>query len=91
MASLRRNEARKGALGRVRPLWREDCWIVPGQRMKKTKPSDPTRDHIVPLTPDLIEFLETIPRFDGFVFSNCGGKKAIADYVGVKAQDRRRS
>ena len=40
----------------------------------------------MPLTPDLIEFLATIPRFDGFVFSNCGGKKAIADYVGVKAE-----
>ncbi len=84
MTSLRRKEAAKMHWDEIDLAAR--TWIVPGQRMKKTKPSDPDRDHLVPLTPDLIEFLATIPRFDGFVFSNCGGKKAITDYVGVKAE-----
>ena len=84
MTSLRRNEAAKMHWDEIDLASR--CWVVPGARMKKTKPGDPDRDHLVPLTDDLIELLESIPRSDGFVFSNCGGKKAIADYMGVKAE-----
>ena len=85
MTSLRRTEAAKMHWDEI-DLYGEKRWIVPGARMKKTKPTDKDRDHLVPLTPDLIELLESIPRFDGFVFSNCGGKKAVADYMGVKAE-----
>ena len=84
MASLRRKEASKARWGEFDLYGEKPRWTVPGIRMKKTNPSDPLRDHIVPLTPDLIELLEFIPRFDGFVFSTCGGKKAIADFVGIK-------
>ena len=86
MTSLRRKEAAKARWDEFDLYGEKARWIVPGIAMKKTKPSDPLRDHIVPLTPDLIELLESIPRFDGFVFSNCGGKKAIADFVGSKGK-----
>ncbi len=85
VASLRRKEASKARWSEFDLYGEKPRWTVPGIRMKKTKPSDPLRDHIVPLTPDLIELLESIPRFDGgYVFSNCDGKKALADFVGVK-------
>ena len=83
MTSLRRTEAAKAHWDEI-DLYDAKRWLIDGARMKKTKPTDKARDHLVPLTPDLIELLESIPRFDGFVFSNCGGKKAVADYVRMK-------
>ena len=75
----------KSALERVRPLWRETSLDRSWHTYEKNQTERSVRDHIVPLTPDLIELLESIPRFDGgYVFSNCDGKKALADYVGVK-------
>ncbi len=87
MASLRRCEASRARWEEFDLYGAKPCWTVPGSRMKKTKPTDKPRDHIVWLTPDLIELFESIPRFDNsYVFSNSGGKKALADFVGVKAK-----
>jgi integrase len=52
-------------------------WIIPAERMKKT--GGDAKAHLVPLTEDMVNLLESIHRFNGgtYVFSADGGKNPI--------------
>ena len=56
--------------------------VIEAERMKarpgKAKP------HLVPITDDMRALLESIPRFDGFVFSVSGGRGPITNYGAMK-------
>ena len=54
-------------------------WIIPADRMK----SDTV--HVVPLSPDVVAILGSLPRWPGpFVFSTTGGRRPIANFSGIK-------
>jgi integrase len=57
-------------------------WTIPATRMKSGAA------HAVPLTPDLIAFLESLPRWRGgdFVFSTTGGRRPISGFSKAKAR-----
>jgi hypothetical protein len=50
-------------------------WIIPSQRMKGDDAD--ARPHLVPLTPDILQILETLPLFErgDYLFSTTFGKK----------------
>src|SRR5262249_40666079 len=52
-------------------------WLIPADRMKKTGTA--AKPHLVPLTDELVEIFEALPRFDGgpFVFSYQLGKAPL--------------
>ncbi len=55
-------------------------WIIPAERMKMDAP------HIVPLAPDVIALLETLPRFASgeHLFSTTFGKKPVSGFSKAK-------
>jgi len=54
-------------------------WTVPADRMKADA------NHIVPLAPEAVAILESLPRWTGpFVFSTTGGRRPIANFSGIK-------
>lgn len=54
-------------------------WMIPAERMKAAA------SHIVPLTPEAVAILESLPRWTGpFVFSTTGGRRPIANFSGIK-------
>ena len=61
---------------------RNQLWTVPPERFK----SDST--HVVPLTSDVLELLETLPRWKSgdFLFSSTGGKKPVNGFSKAKAR-----
>jgi len=58
-------------------------WTIPEERMKGR--NEEARPHMVPLTPDILTVLETLPQFKrgNFIFSTTFGSKAacIDDYI----------
>jgi integrase len=52
-------------------------WVIPAPRMKKT--GSEAKPHLVPLTDELVQLLESIPRFSKgtYVFSADGGRNPI--------------
>jgi integrase len=67
--------------------WREldldkKVWVIPPERFK----SDAV--HTVPLTSDVIELLETLPRWKGgdYLFSSTGGVKPVNGFSKAKSQ-----
>jgi integrase len=56
-------------------------WTIPDTRMKGDHGA-----HIVPLAPDMLALLKSIPRFAGgdFVFSTTGGRKAVNGFSSAK-------
>jgi integrase len=54
-------------------------WLIPAERMKADAA------HIVPLAPEAVAILESLPRWTGpFVFSTTDGRRPIADFSGIK-------
>ena len=80
MTALRRNEAADAR-------WSEidldaKLWVIPAERMKGGAA------HAVPLVPDIIALLESLPRFSGgaFLFSTTGGKRPVSGFSKAKAR-----
>lgn len=56
-------------------------WAIPAVRMKGR------RAHEVPLAPDAVALLKSLPRFDGpYVFTTTGGKKAVNGFSKTKVR-----
>ena len=64
----------------------EKRWIIEGKRMKHTKPDEELRDHLVPVTPDIMKLLETLPRHasGNFLFSFKNGNSPISSFSKAK-------
>jgi integrase len=57
----------------------EGLWVIPAERMK----SD--RAHLVPLAPDVLALLSSLPRFSGaFVFTTSDGQKPVNGFSKTK-------
>jgi integrase len=84
LSGLRLNELAKATWSEVDFSKREI--LIPKERMKGRK--DKARPHLLPLTSDMIEILENLPRFDGgdFIFSNKSGAMPMAVTDKVKAR-----
>jgi integrase len=90
LAGVRLNEA-CGARWPEFDLERKE-WTIPAERMKKVKGG--AKPHVVPLTPLMIEVLQSIPRFKAgdCLFSNSMGRQSLKpnQFSDVKAKlDRR--
>jgi integrase len=60
-------------------------WTIPSSRMKGT--NSKARAHVVPLTSDMLQILDTLPRFkDGDYLFSISGKKAV--WVSSDVKDR---
>jgi integrase len=61
-------------------------WVIPAARMK-ARPDD-AKEHYVPLTPDVIAILTSLPRFNGgdFLFSTTNGAKPVDGFSKAKAK-----
>ena len=56
-------------------------WTIPAERMKADAP------HLVPLAPEAVELLKSLPRFKGdYVFTTTGGKVPVGGFQ--KAKER---
>ena len=57
-------------------------WVIPGSRMKNNAP------HAVPLVPEIIALLESLPRFAGgdYLFSTTGGEVPVSGFSKAKAR-----
>jgi integrase len=56
-------------------------WTIPAERMKADAP------HIVPLAPEAVAILESLPRWTGpFVFSTTGGARPISGFSKMKTR-----
>jgi len=80
LTAVRRNEAADAR-------WSEidldaKLWVIPAERMKGGAA------HAVPLVPDIMALLESLPRFSGgdFVFSTTGGKRPVSGFSKAKAR-----
>lgn len=66
--------------------FRDSEWTVPAARMKGK--AGKRREHLVPLTPAMVEILETIkesqPQGAQFVFSTNNGRKAVTSFSDAK-------
>jgi hypothetical protein len=64
-------------------------WIIPAERMKgKDSGKKQARPHAVPLTPEILDVLESLPRFNGgkFLFSTTNGRSPT--WIGTKIKER---
>jgi len=53
----------------------ERVWNLPGERVKNSRP------HVVPLAPQVVELLTSLPRFRGdHVFTTTGGDRPVAGF-----------
>ena len=80
LTALRRNEAADAR-------WSEidmdaKLWVIPVARMKGGA------KHAVPLTPEILTFLESLPRFNSgdFLFSTTGGQKPVSGFSKAKVR-----
>ena len=80
LTALRRNEAADAR-------WSEidmdaKLWVIPVARMKGGA------EHAVPLTPEILTLLESLPRFNSgdFLFSTTGGKKPVSGFSKAKVR-----
>jgi integrase len=87
LTALRLNEAVDGAWPEF--TMRERIWVIPAERMKgKDSGKKQARAHAVPLTSDIIEILESLPRFNGgkYLFSTTNGRSST--WIGTKIKQR---
>jgi integrase len=84
LTGLRLNEAARASWPEFDLVKRE--WTIPASRMKGKQGK--ARPHLVPLTGDMIEILNELPRFDGgeFLFTTTFGEKPIS--MGDKTKER---
>lgn len=87
LTALRLNEAVDGAWPEFNV--REGIWVIPAERMKgKDSGRKQARPHAVPLTPDILALLESLPRFNRgrFLFSTTSGQSSA--WIGTKIKKR---
>jgi integrase len=87
LTALRLNEAVDASWSEFN--MREGVWTIPAQRMKGSDSGDKlARPHAVPLTPDILSVLETLPRFKNgkFLFSTNAGRSPV--WIGTKVKAR---
>ena len=87
LTALRLNEAVDGSRPELNT--REKVWVIPAERMKgKDSGKKQARAHAVPLTPDIIEVLKSLPRFNGgkYLFSTTNGRSPT--WIGTKIKER---
>jgi integrase len=82
MTALRRDEVAEAQWSEIN--FENRLWIIPPKRMKGT--NQKARAHAVPLTEDLIQFLDALPRFAGgdFIFSTTAGRKPVSGFSKAK-------
>jgi integrase len=86
LSGLRLNEVAKANWSEFDPAKRQ--WVIPAARMKgKNTGSKKAVSHLVPLTPSMIEILDTLPRFNGgdLLFSTTHGRKPF--WMGSKVKN----
>jgi integrase len=69
--------------------FRNKLWVIPAERMKgKNAGKKQARAHAVPLTGDLLDVFEVLPRFNGgkFFFSATNGTSPV--WMGTKPKER---
>ena len=83
LSGLRLNEVARATWPEIDIGKRE--WTIPASRMKGK--NHKARPHLVPLTPEIMEVLEDLPRFNrgDFLFSTTHGVKAVS--IGSRAKD----
>jgi integrase len=87
LTALRLNEAVDGSWSEFN--MRERIWVIPADRMKgKDSGKKQARAHAVPLTAEIAELLESLPRFKSgkFLFSTTAGRSPT--WIGTKIKDR---
>jgi integrase len=87
LTALRLNEAADANWNEFK--MRDNIWVIPAERMKgKDSGKKQARPHAVPLTPDIIALLETLPRFNKgkFLFSTNYGVSPT--WIGTKIKER---
>jgi integrase len=87
LTALRLNEAVDGS--RPELNMRQKIWVIPPERMKgKDSGKKQARAHAVPLTADIIEILESLPRFNArkYFFSTTNGRSPT--WIGTKIKKR---
>jgi integrase len=87
LTALRLNEAVDAAWSEFN--LREGVWVIPAERMKgKDSGKKQARPHAVPLTPDILALLETLPRFKKgkCLFSTTAGQSPT--WIGTKIKER---
>jgi integrase len=84
LTGLRLNEAADARWAEFDLPKRE--WTIPAARMKGR--TGDAKAHLVPLTDDIIEIVESLPRFNGgdYLFSNTSGSEPILMSSRVKAR-----
>ena len=80
LTALRRDEAANAEWSEID--FESGLWVIPGSRMKNGAA------HAIPLTPDIVALLESLPRFTGgdFVFSTTGGRRPVSGFSKAKAR-----
>jgi integrase len=87
LTALRLNEAVDGAWPEFN--MRERIWVIPAERMKgRDSGKKQARAHAVPLIADIVEILESLPRFNGgkYLFSTTNGRSST--WIGTKIKER---
>jgi integrase len=91
LTALRLNEAVDASWNEFN--MRDKIWIVPAGRMKgKDSGKKQARAHSVPLIPEIIDLLESLPRFKNgkqegkYLFSTTAGRSPT--WIGTKIKDR---
>ncbi len=79
LCGLRLNEAARATWSEIDFASRR--WTIPGSRMKSGKV------HVVPLSEDAVEILQSLPRFSGpFIFSTTFGERPVTGFSRAKAK-----
>jgi integrase len=80
LTALRRNEAADGRWSEID--FASKLWVIPEERMKGGA------RHAVPLVPEILALLESLPRFAGgdYLFSTTGGKVPVSGFSKAKAR-----
>jgi integrase len=83
LTALRRGEVAEA--GRTEFDFGSDkLWTIPAERMKGE--DDESHPHGVPLNAEMLEIIETLPRFDGgdFLFTTGDGKRPVSGFSKMK-------
>jgi integrase len=82
LTALRRSEVADA--GRAEFDFERKLWTIPAERMKGEE--DESGPHTVPLTAEMLEILEALPRFagGGFVFTTGDGKRPVSGFSKMK-------
>jgi integrase len=84
LTALRRDEAANAEWSEID--FDAKLWVIPAERMKGR--NEKARAHAIPLTPDILALLESLPRFvgGGFLFSTVSGRRPISGFSKAKTR-----